>query len=247
MEPFGDTLRLLIERGVTPEVLLPCVPHRRDLIKQLSRNWPLPPHILEAEDDKFRAFKLAQRRARRVRHRDAGTRARRHADGGGVSRRPGRRAVPAPHDQGADNGARQPRAGRERVPGIPSGKSSPENLAAALLPLLSASPERDAQLAALARIPGLDAHRGRPPQRGRGRDRPRLCAQTKARGVTSPRALDFNIRSRDLRISPRPSGNRGAAGRCRAGADGRCAAPDPRSFPSTARSSRPCARPRTAR
>ena len=37
------------------------------------------------------------------------------------------------------------------------------------------------------------------------------------------------------------------ASRCRAGAGGRCAATDPRSFPSTGRPSRPCARGRTAR
>ena len=35
--------------------------------------------------------------------------------------------------------------------------------------------------------------------------------------------------------------------RCRAGADGRSSAPDRRSFPSTARSTRPCAQPQTAR
>ena len=45
----------------------------------------------------------------------------------------------------------------------------------------------------------------------------------------------------------RSARNRAASRRCRAGADGRSSGSDPRSFPSTARSSRRCGRPRTAR
>ncbi len=59
-----------------------------------------------------------------------------------------------------------------------------------------------------------------------------------------PRRADALLVQQRDRTPPSPaSGNRGAPARCRAGADGRCAAPGPRSFPSTARSSRRCGPP----
>src|SRR5690606_25548467 len=60
MEPFGDTLRVLIAQGIEPEIVVPCVPHVRALIERGRRTWPLPAHIVEGEEDKFRAFKLAR-------------------------------------------------------------------------------------------------------------------------------------------------------------------------------------------
>lgn len=59
MKPFGDALTLLRERGINPVVALPVVPHVRDLVERHVRAWPVTPHLLEGEDDKFRAFKLA--------------------------------------------------------------------------------------------------------------------------------------------------------------------------------------------
>lgn len=155
MEPFGDTLRLVIEQGVTPEVLLPCVPHRRDLIRQLSRSWPLRPHILETDTDKFRAFKMAHAALAA-----SGTVTLELALAGTpmvVAYRVDpvaapflRRMIKAPTTVLANLVL-----GENAFPEFHQEKSAPENLAAALLPLLKPSPERDAQLAALARIPGL--------------------------------------------------------------------------------------------
>ncbi len=57
--PFGDTLRELQRLGIRPQVVLPAVSAKSDLIEDLVRDWPVAPHIVVGEDDKFRAFKLA--------------------------------------------------------------------------------------------------------------------------------------------------------------------------------------------
>ncbi len=59
MKPFGDALTLLRERGINPVVALPVVPHVRDLVERHARAWPVTPYLLDGEEDKFRAFKLA--------------------------------------------------------------------------------------------------------------------------------------------------------------------------------------------
>lgn len=59
MQPFGDAVRLLRERGLAPEVIIPAVPHLRSQIESALAQWPLRPHLVEGEEDKFRAFKLA--------------------------------------------------------------------------------------------------------------------------------------------------------------------------------------------
>ena len=59
MQPFGEAVTLLREKGINPVVIIPVVPHVRDLVERLLRSWPVTPYLLEGEDDKFRAFKLA--------------------------------------------------------------------------------------------------------------------------------------------------------------------------------------------
>ncbi len=59
MEPFGETLALLHAQGFQPQVLLPAVSARREMIEALAKDWVIKPHIIEGEDDKFRAFKIA--------------------------------------------------------------------------------------------------------------------------------------------------------------------------------------------
>jgi lipid-A-disaccharide synthase len=156
MEPFGDTLRLLIERGTTPEVIVPTVPHMRTLIEKGRQTWPLRPHIIDGdEDDKFRAFKLAQAALAA-----SGTVTLELALAGTpmvVAYRVDpvaapflRRMIKAPTTVLANLVL-----GDNAFPEFHQEKSSPENLAAALLPLLSDTPERRGQLAALGRIPAL--------------------------------------------------------------------------------------------
>lgn len=155
MEPFGDTLRILAEKGPAPEVLLPCVPHVRAQIERLRRGWPVRPHIVEGEDDKFRAFKLA-----RAALAASGTVTLEIALAGTpmvVAYRVDpvaapflRRMIKAPTTVLANLVL-----GENAVPEFHQEKATPENLAGALMPLLTDTPERRAQIAALARIPGL--------------------------------------------------------------------------------------------
>jgi lipid-A-disaccharide synthase len=60
MKPFGETLSRLIERGRKFEVAIPVVESVRGLIEQHLAAWPKRPALLEGEEDKFRAFKLAR-------------------------------------------------------------------------------------------------------------------------------------------------------------------------------------------
>lgn len=59
MAPFGSTLARLIERGRRFEVAIPVMPSVRHLVEQQLSSWPVRTHLIEGEEDKFRAFKLA--------------------------------------------------------------------------------------------------------------------------------------------------------------------------------------------
>lgn len=169
MEPFGDTLRLICERGPAPEVLMPCVPHVRPLIDRLRQGWPLRPHFIEGEEDKFRAFKLAHAALAA-----SGTVTLELALAGTpmvVAYRVDplaapflRRMIKAPTTVLANLVL-----GENAFPEFHQEKSSPANLADTLLPLLSDTPERRAQLAALARIPGLMHNEGGRPSEAAAR------------------------------------------------------------------------------
>ncbi|MCC7251253.1 lipid-A-disaccharide synthase [Hyphomicrobium sp.] len=155
MEPFGDTLRVLVERRMEPEVVVPCVSHVRALIERGRRTWPLPAHIVEGEEDKFRAFKLA-----RAALAASGTVTLELAMAGTpmvVAYRVDplaapflRRMIKAPTTVLANLVL-----GENAFPEFHQEKSTPESLANALQPLLTDTPERRAQCAALARVPDL--------------------------------------------------------------------------------------------
>ena len=57
---FGDTIREVQQMGPRCEVLIPCVPHLRSRIMELTADWPCPVHYLDGDDDKFSAFRLAR-------------------------------------------------------------------------------------------------------------------------------------------------------------------------------------------
>jgi lipid-A-disaccharide synthase len=59
MQPFGDAVTLIRERGINPVVIIPAVPHVRELIEKSLTSWPVTPYLINDEDDRFRAFKLA--------------------------------------------------------------------------------------------------------------------------------------------------------------------------------------------
>jgi len=59
MQPFGEAVRALRDRGIEPQIIIPAVPHVRGQIERALAHWPLRPHLIEGEEDKLRAFKLA--------------------------------------------------------------------------------------------------------------------------------------------------------------------------------------------
>jgi lipid-A-disaccharide synthase len=59
MQPFGEALAKLHSLGHTFEVVLPVVPSMRALIERHLPAWPVRAHLVEGDEDKFRAFKLA--------------------------------------------------------------------------------------------------------------------------------------------------------------------------------------------
>ena len=59
MKPFGDCIAQLNGMGLTPRIVIPAIAHVRDKIEAAGRNWIIRPTLLDGEEDKFRAFKLA--------------------------------------------------------------------------------------------------------------------------------------------------------------------------------------------
>ena len=133
--------------------------------------------------------------------------------------------------------------GENVVPELVQEDCTPERLADALVPLIGDTPQRRRQVEAFARLDAIMEIGSRAPA---ARAADIVLAARIARKVKGRRKRRF--RSLEPAISAaRSARNRAASRRCRAGAAGRSSGSDPRSFPSTARSSRPCARPRTAR
>lgn len=57
---FGATLERLMQQGVHPQVIVPTIGHVRDLVAARVQVWPVVPHLVDDETDKWRAFKLAR-------------------------------------------------------------------------------------------------------------------------------------------------------------------------------------------
>jgi lipid-A-disaccharide synthase len=60
MGPFGDVMRRLREHIPTLEVILPVVESVRGLVEEGLKSWPLGPHLVTGEEDKFASFRLAR-------------------------------------------------------------------------------------------------------------------------------------------------------------------------------------------
>jgi lipid-A-disaccharide synthase len=160
--PFSATLWELHARGHRLDVVVPTVESSRDLVIERMKGWPpFPVHLVEDDVDKFRAFKLA--RAALV---ASGTATLELALAGCpmvVAYKVDRLAlvfrdlVKPPHFALA-NLVLDERA----FPELMQESCVPEELAPALAALLSDSPERAAQLEALARVP-VAVSTGTPP------------------------------------------------------------------------------------
>ena len=60
MQPFGEAVANLRQRGLRPEIVIPTVRHVRGQVEQALTAWQVRAHLVEGDDDKFRAFKLAR-------------------------------------------------------------------------------------------------------------------------------------------------------------------------------------------
>jgi lipid-A-disaccharide synthase len=153
MQPFGEALEKLHSHGLDFEVVLPVLPSVRALVEQHLPAWPLRPHLVEGEDDKFRAFKLATAALAA-----SGTVTLELALAGTptvVAYKVGRLIGPVVRRMIKARSVVLPNLVlRESVfPEFIQQDCTPSKLADALRPLLEESPERASQLAALARIP----------------------------------------------------------------------------------------------
>jgi lipid-A-disaccharide synthase len=154
MRPFGKALALLMRQGRKFEAAIPVVGSVRALVEEHLKGWPLRPHLVEGEEDKFRAFKLARAAL---------------ATSGTVTLELGLAGTPmvAAYKVGPITGAVVRRLltapstvlpnlvlGHNAVPEFIQRDCRPARLASALAPLLDEGPERARQQQALAMLPG---------------------------------------------------------------------------------------------
>jgi lipid-A-disaccharide synthase len=153
MQPFSDAVARLTEHGRDFEVIIPVVSKLRGLIEKKLRDWPKQPHLVEDEEDKFRAFKLAT-----VALAASGTVTLELALAStpmvvaykvdAIMAPVLRRLIKAPSTVLPNLVL-----GEKAFPEFHQGDCTGGKLANALAPLLEDGPERARQLAALARIP----------------------------------------------------------------------------------------------
>jgi lipid-A-disaccharide synthase len=60
MDPFGATLRKIISELGEVEVIVPVVPSVRRLVEEGVKSWPVKPYLVEGETEKFQAFRLSE-------------------------------------------------------------------------------------------------------------------------------------------------------------------------------------------
>jgi lipid-A-disaccharide synthase len=151
MQPFGETLARLKERIGDFEVIIPVVESVRPLIEEGLGAWPVKPHMVSGESDKFKGFRLATAAL---------------AASGTVTLELGLSRVPMVVGYRVDRLAVTLRfllnvpsvvlanlvLGENVFPELLQEDCTPENLSAALEPLLADTPERQRQLAGLATI-----------------------------------------------------------------------------------------------
>lgn len=153
IEPFGRAIKLLMDSGLTPEIIIPVVPHLRTLIESRIAPWPLKPHLIEGEEARLQAFRLSVAAL---------------AASGTVTLELGVCGVPSVVAYKVDpvmapilrRALKLPSvvlanlvAGHNIYPEFHQEDCTAEKLAAALQPLFYETPERAAQIAGLAEIP----------------------------------------------------------------------------------------------
>jgi lipid-A-disaccharide synthase len=162
MGTFGEAIKLLSERLGPVQVLLPALDTVRDEIELQLKQWKVPVHVIEGEENKYRAFGLAHAALTA-----SGTATLELALAG----------TPAVVAYRVDLIASSLRflltvpsivlanlvLGENVYPEFIQERAQPQNLASALLPLLSDTPERRRQISKLAATAEKMEVRGQPP------------------------------------------------------------------------------------
>lgn len=162
MQPFGEAIRRLEASGMAFELVLPAVSSVRPQIDAALATWPRPVHVIEGEDDKFRAFKLARCAL---------------AASGTVTLELALTGTPMVVAYKVDRVAAQLRfllkvpsvvlanlvLEENAFPELLQEDCTPELIAATVGGVMRDSPERARQLAALARVPAMLAFAGASP------------------------------------------------------------------------------------
>lgn len=151
--PFGDALAQLRRAGIDPEVIVPVVSSRRAIVEKGIAKWPVRPHLIEGDEAKFASFRLATAAL---------------AASGTVTLELALCRVPSVVAYRVDaiaapvlrRALKLPSvvlpnlvAGHNIYPEFHQEACNAGELAAALMPLFSDSPQRAAQLSALDEIP----------------------------------------------------------------------------------------------
>lgn len=155
MQPFGEAVDLIARRGVAPQIMIPVVPSVRALVEAgVKQHFRQPVHLVEGEEDKFRAFRLATAAL---------------AASGTVTLELALAGCPMVVAYKVDAVAARLRfllkvhsvvlanlvLGDNAFPEFIQEQCTPEILAAALDRILLDTPERAAQIAALERVPEI--------------------------------------------------------------------------------------------
>ena len=154
MQPFGEAVARMALKGETPQVVIPAVRSVKPLIEKGLAAWTVPAHLVEGEEDKLRAFRLARAAL---------------AASGTVTLELALAGTPMVVAYRVDAVAARLRfllkvhsvvlanlvLGENAFPEYLQEECTADRLAAALAPLLGESEARAAQLAALARIPEI--------------------------------------------------------------------------------------------
>jgi lipid-A-disaccharide synthase len=149
---FGEAVQLVSERLGALEVVVPTVPQVEDAIRQQTRGWKLPPRILVETADKQAAFRVARAALAK-----SGTITLELALAGipmvaayrlsWLEAAVGRRLIKVPSVILANLVI-----GENVVPEFIQEACTPENLAAALMPLFGDTAQRRSQIEAFSRL-----------------------------------------------------------------------------------------------
>ncbi len=154
MDPFGEAVDRLLTQGRPFAVIIPAVDHLRTLIEDKARSWVIKPHLVSGEDDKAATFRVAQAAL---------------AASGTVTLELALAGTPMVVAYKVDALAASLGflvktshfalanlvLGERAFPELMQDNCTPEKLARALAELMVDTPARRAQVAALARVPGV--------------------------------------------------------------------------------------------